>query len=43
MAAAAVRMIWKCTKPRHKGEKLLCESLARKAAEEYGMNTAVIR
>ena len=43
MAAAAVRLIWKCTKPRNTAEVALCERLARQAAEKYGMSTAVIR
>ncbi|KAJ7858067.1 hypothetical protein B0H14DRAFT_3636880 [Mycena olivaceomarginata] len=40
---SAVRLIWKCNKPRSKAVVQLCEALMTKAAQAYGMDTAVIR
>ncbi|KAJ6592007.1 hypothetical protein B0H10DRAFT_2441361 [Mycena sp. CBHHK59/15] len=40
---STVRLIWKCRKPKSQAVVQLCESLMIKAAEAYGMDTAVIR
>ncbi|KAK0228693.1 hypothetical protein IW262DRAFT_633761 [Armillaria fumosa] len=40
---SSVKLIWKCTKPNSPTMVQLCETLMIKAAQAYGMDTAVIR
>ncbi|VDB91691.1 unnamed protein product [Peniophora sp. CBMAI 1063] len=42
-AGAAIRLIWKCTKPRDATVVSLCENLMLAAARKYNMDCAVIR
>ena len=38
-----VRLIWKCPKPNDPNHVQLCETLMKKAAQKYNMDTAVVR
>jgi hypothetical protein len=40
---SAVRIIWKCTKPKSQGLQNFYEQLMTHAAQSKGMDTAVIR